>query len=146
MVEVWREGRAMNRLQHWHCGGIMHDIVPPAQPDHSTTSSLSFLTLEYYQGFYDVTLTQVCLPLTSPIVVSSLGGTVVVGRDGTTEYNLADPGPIQLCMTLLPSVETLSKCHMCLSVLLSIHTPHKGSSLVPRLSPQKQGESLGTRL
>ena len=102
----------------------------PGQP-RSTTSSISFLTLEYYQGFYDVTTAQVHLPLTSPIVISSLGGTAVVGRDGTTEYNLADPGSIRLCMTLLPSVETLSKCHMCLSVLLSIHTPHKGSSLIP---------------
>ena len=27
VVEVWREGRATNRLQHWHCDGVMHDML-----------------------------------------------------------------------------------------------------------------------
>ena len=61
-------------------GGTSHYVM-----HDPTTSSLSFLTLEYYQGFYDVTTAQVRLPLTSPIVISSLGGTAVVGRDGTMQ-------------------------------------------------------------
>ena len=24
---AWREGRAMNKLQHWHCDGVMHDML-----------------------------------------------------------------------------------------------------------------------
>ena len=27
LVEVWREGRAAHRLQHWHCGRIIHDML-----------------------------------------------------------------------------------------------------------------------